>query len=1782
MGFKIPSTTPRPTDKELENPQLLHSYFEKNFAETPELKGELEAVTSGVSFDSYESFSELLADEGIACPSAWTGRAGGSGIHGSSQAFTKQFTSVKNAPLENDADTLDPHYRDELLDFDPFESHDQTDRDLAIIFDDPQLFSDWVHHQGIESAFENNYLLDHTAPSSVTEFYETLFLKFTSDGFALEEIPEFPSTPFATPQSALTGLKTKLTTHFENTYKGLGQLLEPCEKDGFVMLNVPNIVAGGFGIFTQAMIQGKQNAIAGLKNILGNYAGMTGSERDSSAEALFYFYERVFTTALGSNFRNSAEFQSYAAEYKADGHGSVNVLGIDPFSNIESATYKFTYSFFQKHHDAFAELEKIENSATYDLITSQISDEQIHIQRALSEIASIKSPDRLYDLIHNYANYGQARKYIYDYLGITEAMVSQAQTQLDPEQKPSAMDDHTWDLVKCLAQRKNDIEFEDSAFMVLSIGGSILAGIAAGATAGVLSGGNPIVAGYAATATAMTTAAAIGTKQVIDAYDELEWAQASRAVSVFENIPLGSDQMVTFLDEKVKYTMVAAGGNVILAGLGAGSGTMITQALEGQLLKRIAVQSLYGSLDGTLSVAIDGNTNNQERLNQTTVLAGGTVEDAPTVTEVFFTAAVLGGTIGGVGEAVFNPGEVKIAMNLATGRLSFFDGSGNPIKVKACVKVQEGVYKVTNDKGEVAHFKVDEKNVGVVIPKTPVPAKTSAPTQPKPKNDSTTATKDSSATPTRRQATPEDVQAYLSAHPELKSENIPDDVLEAAVLRYLNNPEQEFAIGSFNTGHEFQEGADAAHAATTPLGNDDGYSAAEADFFGYESSAHFHGGKMSLDERMLRTAGQEFDEDLQFLAARARVHHEYNLNNADNPAAHELPTTLTHEIFGVGADGKLAKLKITASYDPERDAVRFAIDGVNVSEGTVKAVRARGLEVDNEVRAMPSEDVERMAGQEAASVYDKKLPKQLQPLAPMPSGLRQELENLQPGETVTIGRDAPLDGMDLNRTIEVNPGVMGCPVSRQHLKIRKNTDGTFTLIDISSAGTLIKKADGTVYQVFVAADPITQSPAHFIRNLKTNDITKGNEIPLGAGDEVIFPNGERFAFDPPVVRLKIREDVIPTVPKQKFEDDLLSLVDDPRSSMAVGQISHASIDEGLDHPSVQIRHAYIKFEDGRYRMTTLEGAPVLVKRGNEVLDATTTPDGVFVLQPGDIIQLGDAPPFVFEYPFNSTQRYLTQNKLAMTGTVVLTRPKVQDIIDYCDEALLMLRHGQTRGDQRPMVVQILIDPDLAKDAFQLPILIGQCRTILSQRYPQIFGFEIVPFRAGGSPEPLHFEINPNYGAKPLPSVAPVPRRPAPPAEPPPTQWVRVGPAPKAPAPDHITGRLNVGDEVYVPREQGQVAQRGWRITAVDTDAQTVTVEREFPNPNGGSVLMKKTIPAKDVAPPRAVEANMTRIGDFVPEGDGFRHVRSSKIYLRRYGIMDEATYTRLFQGDFAQQDVGNCYLVSAFNNIRVDRDNFEVWMRTSMGVPGGKALNPDGSISDRILEPGHYQVRVPFGQLKGEVVDVYENELRSQWNRKFLSTDKEGKRDRRVTLSPLKGPKGFQILEAVYIKLANQGVLDRSAVEGGFSAEALKKMFGDNVHRRMYGSYTSATKPFSDPVNISLRQQVHDYFLKFNSQRDICSVASRPNPRKGGHSGSYKVGKFRIYMSHSYSVESVTYGAGATPSTKTITSITVVNPWDTSKKMVMTEEEFMEAFAMIDAVRIDMGKMFDEARPVSP
>ncbi len=360
--------------------------------------------------------------------------------------------------------------------------------------------------------------------------------------------------------------------------------------------------------------------------------------------------------------------------------------------------------------------------------------------------------------------------------------------------------------------------------------------------------------------------------------------------------------------------------------------------------------------------------------------------------------------------------------------------------------------------------------------------------------------------------------------------------------------------------------------------------------------------------------------------------------------------------------------------------------------------------------------------------------------------------------------------------------------------------------------------------------------------------------------------------------------------------------------------------------------------------------------------------------------------------------------------------------------------------------------------------------------------------------------------------------------------------------DELISRLDQirpGDNVYV-RRNNNVVEQGWRVCLVNPD-MTIHLEK-----TDGRDTLEKEVYIFDIWPLAAIEnfPSQEALG-----ADAAYALRREKQILEKYSTLPAKDYHEMFSGWGDQENVGICYFVSGLNCLRIS-PHAEAIIRLSMKLPDGK---------ERI-----WKVRVPMADNNSRWIPVTPEDLLPQPNPYWrkANPNRDGEIDDRKDLLPLKSSIGYQILEAAFIKYVNNGVMDRSAVEGGSPHQMLEVLLGRNCHGRDTRDVDSVELneiPEAEQEMIQLLDDFHP-----SKYMAIACTASE-NQMGGLNIFRLKDVDVDFLTSHAYSILKVD---------KFSKLVSVSDPNTPDEVIILTYQQFMKAFNSISLGEIDYSELF--------
>lgn len=511
-----------------------------------------------------------------------------------------------------------------------------------------------------------------------------------------------------------------------------------------------------------------------------------------------------------------------------------------------------------------------------------------------------------------------------------------------------------------------------------------------------------------------------------------------------QELGLGSLEYTELMETQRTYAILSG---AISTGLGAGASGVV---FSGSIGRKVFLEALKGTVEGVGVGAADGRIVDRG-FNEDLLSVTGQDPNSYSVITGLAMSGVMGGVMGGGVTGVMDGGSTLIGQRL---KLHFnFNQPEAPQIILPDGTVSSAKVIDVTDEGRVIIELAEGERYSFYPEDVPevVRRQSAEPEIPR------AAAETREVVPIRNSSVGESFASQmLDAHSDLRSDVIPDDVLERAIRLSQENPDAEIHIQRYGRENDGVTDYDynvligsEAHAPSTALGDSE-YNPIEADFFQHEFVAHIHRGEISLDERVVATEGQEFDDDLVLFLARVRSNARYNAEHSGEAGFDPLPTRLTHEVFGMGDDGQLAKLQFTVGLD-STGAVEIEVKGVNMDPEVVGFIQSRTVDLNRTISEVPEDQLSGVAGQMAASRYDDdalraEMAKPKPETLNMPDNLTEHLGRLEIGDSIVLGRDLYSYGIDLQQGT----------VSRQHLRLGRSPEG-FYVEDLSGSLTVVTR-----------------------------------------------------------------------------------------------------------------------------------------------------------------------------------------------------------------------------------------------------------------------------------------------------------------------------------------------------------------------------------------------------------------------------------------------------------------------------------------------------------------------------------------------------------------------------------------------------------------------------------------------------------------------------------------------------------------------------------------------------
>lgn len=383
------------------------------------------------------------------------------------------------------------------------------------------------------------------------------------------------------------------------------------------------------------------------------------------------------------------------------------------------------------------------------------------------------------------------------------------------------------------------------------------------------------------------------------------------------------------------------------------------------------------------------------------------------------------------------------------------------------------------------------------------------------------------------------------------------------------------------------------------------------------------------------------------------------------------------------------------------------------------------------------------------------------------------------------------------------------------------------------------------------------------------------------------------------------------------------------------------------------------------------------------------------------------------------------------------------------------------------------------------------------------------------------------------------------------------------------------EDIAAVRSYTNVARRLQKI-----GAEASALFGKFKEKVSGLLIEQNTTNKKSEEPQNAVNSEYDELKEQLkyeqreisrPVIEEARKKRDQILEARGLLKMSKADFDEYFgskdfevRADLRQQNVGDCYAVAAIHAMSRS-PHFEMICRSGM------KRNRDGS----------WQVRIPLMSESGQTVTITPDELIPQRNKQFLKQRSSGEimPDLRWKLRPVKGKEGLQALEAAFIK-TKFGTVDRlEADKGGRSDQVLLSLGGDNFQQYSLSS-VGIDKKTGEETYLGLdsldpkKMAYLDHFLEnFDPEVHIATAGSKytmdmetVGRKIISQLGFYKgKGTYKFFVpEHYYSILDVD------PKNKIVK---LANPWNTSKPIELTFDQFKGTFFGFEAIRVDSAKL---------
>lgn len=357
--------------------------------------------------------------------------------------------------------------------------------------------------------------------------------------------------------------------------------------------------------------------------------------------------------------------------------------------------------------------------------------------------------------------------------------------------------------------------------------------------------------------------------------------------------------------------------------------------------------------------------------------------------------------------------------------------------------------------------------------------------------------------------------------------------------------------------------------------------------------------------------------------------------------------------------------------------------------------------------------------------------------------------------------------------------------------------------------------------------------------------------------------------------------------------------------------------------------------------------------------------------------------------------------------------------------------------------------------------------------------------------------------------------------------------------------LDIWDEVYIKRSSWSL-ERWWTIEWIDNGEYIL--ESSYIDWNWKQIyltrnsLLEEIYTVNEIEKPKSWDASWDEVSEMKKRS--FEHIEHNS-------TLSKESYDILFNWDILkQQNVGNCYLISALNSLRKS-PHYEAIVRLSI-----KKVN------------WWYNIKVPLWDKNWQIIFVNLNDIQPQKNINYWIKDWSWNIDSREYLQPIDWPEWLKLIEAAYWKMITSQkwkqweVLNRLYMEGWLWEKALMELLWNNslVSNNITWEWLFKLKwPIQDLASKwdKIVKQVENFLDNFHPWKDIATVNTMRSQQ--WHDSKYIIDGIEFYNSHSYSITNVD---------KFNKIVHVTNPWNAHEVIPLTYNQFMRVFSDTSSVEI--------------